>query len=503
MATALACLFFTVSFPGCEEEILEACPVCGLVDEGAVNISGEPRLDGLIDAVQRVNALAKEIEKNFYGDLDLLVEAFDGSFDPKVASLEEIESFVQKIHSSIFENSQITVTASIEPVECWVDTRLAYEAVLSCQKFLLCFVSQTCEQAAPVGSCSGLCVGECTSCNDCFSNIEYQIDTDTDTDSHVENEECLNSCVGTCINANCHGICLGQCSGSCSSYDNNGDCSGYCSGYCNGLCDFPVPYSCDGACLGRCKNPDSTISMECECRSDCAESSEEQVVCSGNCRGHSRPLGCEPQNCEDSGLEECREMAKHLAWSAIKCEPARFHFGVKMSSVDLSERNRLLSLVRLIEGVLARTAQDHAKLSLLIDGNDDAKEMPLEALEEDDLPEELWVSFGLEYLKDDYSDTKFLEDAHVSKQRKYLPLESLKARIAWLSNETAQRDYKIATGINHCIEPAFDDAYKILDTLLPVVMPVVNNTIEPDRTGGLYKILDSQAALLSLARGNF
>ncbi len=465
--------------PGCEE-VLEACAPCGNVTDGDVNISGDPRLDGTLEAFQRVRRFAESAAAGFDRDKEMLIETFEIS---EAAGIEEI---VAEIESQLLGNQTVDVAIALEPARCWVDAEYAIASELACEELLECNLPRKPSQWIKAPLCTGLFVGECDArcLGQCFD------------ETLPSERSCTEECVGTCseiTGQSCPGMCRGSCSSACSAYRANGECAGGCSGLCTGVCEAPIPFYCGGSCYGHCR-VDLGEGNLCrgQCRGGCVDHSGKGKG-QGTCRGHLRPAGF------DEECSECREMAKWIAWSMLTCWPAAVKLSVDFSPEYEDDRTDFLARVRKLERVLARTANKYAALALLVDGVDVTSELEPQDLTEtvsENTPE-------IDYLK---SETD-VEDLGVVFSRRFLPLSGLKARVKMLAGTATQGDFLITSNALPCITPAFEEAASLLGEMIPAVNSGADlemdracsiTSIEAD-TPCLYRVVDEQAALLTLA----
>jgi hypothetical protein len=478
--------------PGCEE-VLETCPPCGSVAGGAVNISGNPALDGNFEALQRILALAREAEADLDEGLAALAALVgapvpdDGRFDAAA-----VGDLLEELVPAIVEVSGATVAVAAEQGGCRVDDELALGRQAACERSAGCYVRDDCE-AALAGSCRGLCTGDCGADCDgaCYAPAE------------AAGAACLATCVGACsglVAADCPGRCLGTCLGTCSAHGADGQCSGACAGQCTGTCEHVAPFACDGTCAGQCRVA-HPVDAPCEnCRGNCSEG-----ACDGECLGHFRVRGCDqPSRCV--GVIACQETGRLLAWANLRCAPSTAEVRVGWAQDFPGDRAAHAAAARLLERVLTRLAGHRAALALLVDGRDVTGELEPAALTEDLLADpgdhpELEV---LDYLADD----RALCALGVVPARRHLPLSGLLARLGVLEDVAGDSDLQIAAGAMPCVAPAFEEAHGLLSALLPVTDPDLcaacagdgeadPSALLPDRDAGLYRVVDAIEALFS------
>ncbi|MFO8072355.1 MAG: hypothetical protein R6V85_10825 [Polyangia bacterium] len=491
-------LLLALSQPGCEE-VLEVCAPCGLVSEGVVDISGDPRMDSAFEAVYRLGSEALEAAEAFdrgMAELAAQVGATapeDGEFDAA-----DVAQIVAAIRAELDEPDGIDLRVEIERGGCWVDSELALERQLICEEAAGCYVSPECAGEI-AGSCTGLCAGDCgASCDgDCYRSVESG-----------DALGCLLDCVGSCagmVAGLCPGRCVGLCEGTCSAHDSDGDCNGRCRGDCTGVCELGTPFSCPGTCAGLCRIPHQYGEPCPICRGDCTDGS-----CGGSCRGQFRPAGCDmPTRCE--GVYECQEASRWLAWAYLRCDPGRARVAVEMGAQYTGDRARAVGTARLLERIATDTLSGHAWASLLVDGIDVTGELASPGGIEEDLAagaQERPELAGLEYLNDPVT----LCELGVDAERRQLPLSGLKAHLGHLAGGVDAGDFTIPAGAMPCVQPALEDAVELLGKLVPTSGGGDCSNItggggtsggpEADRSAGLYRLLDAQSALLDGLAGD-
>ncbi len=485
-------LLLALSQPGCEE-VLEVCAPCGLVSEGMVDISGDPRVDAAFEAVQRLDHEALEATELFDGRMAELAARL-GAAAPESGEFDaaDVAQLVEEIRAELDEPAGIDLRMEIERGGCWVDSELALERQLICEEAAGCYVSPECADEIG-GACTGLCAGDCgASCDgDCYRSVESG-----------DASGCLLDCAGSCsgmVAGFCPGRCVGLCDGECSAHDSDGDCNGRCRGGCTGVCELGTPFSCAGTCTGLCRIPHQYGEPCPICRGDCTDGS-----CAGSCRGQLRPSGCDmPTRCD--GVYECQEASRWLAWAYLRCDPGRVRVAVELGAQYAGDRARAVGTARLLERIVADTLSSHAWASLLVDGIDVTGELASpEAIEEDlaagaqERPELV----GLEYLNDPVT----LCELGVDAERRQLPLSGLKAHLGYLASRVDAGDFTIPAGAMPCVQPAIEDAVELLGELVPTSGGGDCSDItgdggasggpEADRSAGLYRLVDAQGALL-------
>ncbi|MCK9461966.1 MAG: hypothetical protein M0R80_20235 [Proteobacteria bacterium] len=485
-----------LSSAGCEET-LEACAPCGVPSAGAVNVSGDPRLDGEIEAAVRAWQWGRRAEAGFDANVDALAHAVgyahaEGPSGTLHATAADVEQIAALLRAALFEQVGVATVIELEAPRCFADMGLALERQISCELSSGCYVGSGCEEA--LASCAGLCVGRCATesgsdAEDACGGFCYQ-----EVDAGADPEECLSRCVGTCAGGSvgpCAGRCRGTCSAGCSSYTADGACDGACPGNCDGTCSSAAPFDCDGICYGSCRvEADPETGCAGVCRGDCAGG-----VCDGACRGHVRPEGCDmPSRC--SGVLACQEVAKDLAWAYMACEPATARVHVELGAAFTGDAAALVDLAALLERALTAFQADFGRLSLLVDGVD-----PVGEIEPEDLVEPADAA-ARPYAVTDHED---LVAAGVPDERAGLPLFAMRARVSWLASEATGGEYEIAAGSMSCIRPALEEALELLDGLIPIEERDTSGSDpaewpEPviDRTRGLFRVLDGAAVLLGL-----
>lgn len=467
---------------GCEE-VLEVCAPCASVEDGDVNVAGDPRIDTTIDGVQAIRQFALQAEAAFHRDLQLLSTAFE--VDPEAG----MDVLTQAIRKALWVDQVVETAIIRQRARCWVDMELADRAELSCETKLSCNLPLSAGTGERRPDCIGWFVGQCDgSCEGtCYGDS-------------TSSSNCGTQCVGTCVNDGpvfCPGKCYGVCSEACDSYSEDGECAGHCPGQCAGICASTSGFPCSGSCYGRCaSDADGGVCDDGECHGKCTQTNGGDAP-PGLCRGNVVYREYDP-NCGD-----CAEAAEALAWSRINCEPAlvevaiRFLPGALLQEVD---KTALVHKATVLELALSRMATDLAKLSLLLDGEDDAGKMTAESLiptytKENPMPEFLEKA----------------EDYGVVQERKYLPLDKLKARVGWMTEFATSGTFKLAAGVLPCVTPALESARAILEQMVPVIETSggSGNGFDVDRTCSrakashlapcLFSLRDDQLTLINIS----
>jgi hypothetical protein len=479
---------------GCEE-VLEACAPCGLVSDGATTVSGDPRLDGVLEAVGLHAAWGARVEADYDAQLDALAHAVgyvhdEGANGVLSPSPDQAAQIASSVEGSLFSGAGVTTTIELSMPRCTVDSALALARQIVCEDAAGCYIDATC--GAALGSCAGLCVGSCAietadaGAADCAGACYAEV--------AAAGDACLDECIGTCELADagaCDGRCRGGCDGACSAYGSDGACDGACQGSCSGSCSSASPIPCPGRCEGSCRVAwDGATGCNGTCRGSCATG-----LCDGACLGQFRPEGCDqPSQCD--GVLACQETGKDLAWAHMRCAPGAARVHVELGASFAGDAARIAALASTLERTLALLLRDYGQLSLLVDGNDAAGEAAAEdiaeAADEDARP--YAVTDPTELLK-----------AGVPAERASLPLFALRARTSALAGEVGGGGYKVAAGSMPCAAPAFEDALSIMDALIPIEArdtsasdPAAWPAPVVDRTRGLYRVLDGAAILLGL-----
>jgi len=309
------------------EETLEVCAPCAVPAEGNAAVSGDPRLDGTVEAVIEAREVGSRATSAFDAAVSSLALAFEVELDaPSAPTASDARAVADRIRSSLLEIQGANVTVTVDRPSCWVDSAAALERQISCEDFADCFVADDCA-AGQRGSCTGLCRGECvvrtggSSENLCAGGACYVA-------ADQAGDACIETCVGICSSAAafpCPGRCHGACDLPCSAYSSLGECSGACPGLCTGLCESELPIACGGTCAGLCRVP-LGVDGACAgtCLSDCplGECSAVGGEGDGECRGHFRPDGCDMEE-RCAGVLGCREAGRCLAWTGPRSAPRR------------------------------------------------------------------------------------------------------------------------------------------------------------------------------------
>lgn len=475
------------------EETLEACAPCGAVSGGATNISGDPRLDGLLEAVGRHSAWGSRAEADFDASVDALAHAAGYAHDEGDdgilhATPEQLASVVSIVRAALFTQTGVETATELAMPRCAVDAKLALARQKVCERAAGCYVDSACDFA--LGSCAGQCAGSCTAerpdggLSDCGGGCYV--------DADGAGGACLDECIGACALADagpCAGRCRGACASTCSAHASDGACDGACAGACAGLCITASPAACAGECLGSCRVPfDPASGCAGTCRGGCAAG-----ACDGACLGQFRPEGCDlPSRCD--GVLACQETGKDLAWAYLRCAPGAARVHAEVGAGFTGDEARLVRIAAAYEATLSLVLRDYGPLSLLVDGVDPSGEVAaadmVEGIDTDARP----------YAVREHGA---LVEAGVPDDRAGLPLSALRARVSAVSGEISGGGYTIAAGPMPCVEPAFEEALALLDALVPIAARDTSGADpagwpEPvvDRTRGLYRVLDGATALL-------
>ncbi len=469
------------ALPGCEE-VLEVCQPCGVLEDGDRTIAGDPRIDGTFEALQEIRLTVEGMARDHDRRLEDLMTIFSM---PEASDTAALKAEIARLFGP---SSASPMIAAVRSSRCFVDWESAVSAEQSCE-------SRLCNTRVSTASalCRGYFIGGCPGIEGgtCFQAAA---------------EGCDGECVGVCggmASGACAGICRGVCEGgSCFAFDEQGNCSGHCTGSCTGSCEDDAPFDCNGVCTGVCGRV--------EADAGCDDVGEQRGGCParvepGICRGHLFAAGCDDQcrDCLDEA-RDCREMAKFVAWSRMSCDPASVTLLLDMTGDPPEPELRLLQ-ARALERILSATAVDFAWLSLALDGEDAAGE-----LETADMIRENETS-RLDDAASQYFD---VDNLPVDSSRAQLPLENLKARVAWLVEKvpTTEAGYRVAAGTYPCVVQALDDAKEWVSGWVPVApnpaddgneRPFVADrscaTVPPDAAiPCLYELLEQQSEILGL-----
>jgi len=190
-------------------------------------------------------------------------------------------------------------------------------------------------------------------------------------------------------------------------------------------------------------------------------------------------------------------MTRLLAWANLRCEPAGARLGVEMSPLATElDKGAIIARVSRLQSILAAILDDYGKLSLLAEGADVAQ------------------MIGPDDLKDEYQfDTRPRPAGGLSMEdlgawgyveaREHLPLTGLKARLGMLRIKGTSGDYEISAGSLPCVQPAFEEAWSMVDVLIPCTAieedgdDVIHSFVE-NRAGGLYRVVDGMEVIMGL-----
>jgi hypothetical protein len=195
----------------------------------------------------------------------------------------------------------------------------------------------------------------------------------------------------------------------------------------------------------------------------------------------------------------CQETSRELAWAYLRCAPSTVEVRVEVTPAFSGSLSQAVSRAAQLERVMSSLLLAYGRLSLLVDGVD-----PLGALVNDALDETYDAQtrprpaqgLGLDALGQyGYVET-----------RESLPLEGLKGRVAMLVENATKGDYEIAAGPLTCVGPAFEEAWAMLEALVPAMCEDTDGEegfeiCSVDRSAGLYRVLDGTNTMLSLEWG--
>ena len=494
-ALGLAAMLVSAVLPGCED-VLEACPPCGKIEDGDITIANEPRLDHSFLALQRIRTRVDRIREEFTDTLEALSVGMGLSENER----GDLDTLANRIGLELKGRK-----VEIRPPEC----RMSREAAVAFQ--------QRCEAHACPGQptkkttiyCAGLLRGECDARTEggCFT-------ADPDAD-------CSDGCIGGCNDAP-----------SCPEPND-----GFCRESYNGICYSDTPYACDGACDGLCERSESANCVAPDWFiGHCTGASP-----GGTCLGNIYPIGCAEScpgcgddTCEDcDGAVVCRETAKFVAWSTLQCDGAEIHIEKKELSTDdidtdgstdtgdtdtgdtgttddtdtdTTENSLSYNMMTqvLVEKYYRTILNDYIWLSLLVNGK--AGEYDLTNL----------LTRNSAWSIDDGTfryESDAPTDLHIDKTRLALPLENMKSHFHWFQKTAldSEAGYQITFGAYECVTDALEEAQSMLSKMVPTVEhPQDDGTVyysadESCKSGDspvcLYNLLNQLSKLLSPITG--
>lgn len=482
------------------EETLEVCAPCGLPSEGNSAVSGDPRIDSALESAIRLEREGDRASAAFDEGLVRLADELGVELlQPSSPGLEDTQAVADALWTSLLGVEGVEVQVILDWPTCSVDSSLALRRHVQCETFADCFVTSSCESALR-GSCTGRCVGMCrvrpegqdtTWCQEggCFQATD------------MAGDSCLEGCIGACVTEDgvaCPGVCSGACDETCTSYTSTGDCAGFCPGTCRGICTSDEPMECsgDGVCDGLCRLPDAEdLSCPGLCLSTCPDGTclDEGGEGTGTCIGHFRPEGCDlATRC--SGVLECQEASRELAWAYIECGSTDAEVAVEFTPLFGGSRLPILSRAAALEEMLDGIMPHAKQISILVDGVDPSGGLVAADLEEE-YDESLRPGPSGGLALEDLGEHPFIAD------RETLPLSGLKGRLGMLMQEATNGDYKIAAGPLPCVGPALEEAWWMVEGLIPMSCDDEDNDgvyeqCELDRTRGLYRVLDGMNLLV-------
>ena len=198
----------------------------------------------------------------------------------------------------------------------------------------------------------------------------------------------------------------------------------------------------------------------------------------------------------------------------MRCTASSVEISPRVTA-DMADQPSIIQKSEALQSALRDIADDYAWLSLLLDGVDVSTSQDLS-------PDfEKSATGGLDENSDQYYDFSSLDAADIPPldlNRKYLPVEALKARIYWLSRVSMNSSggFRITAGNFDCLQPALDDAASLLLAMVPVVRNQTDGAddyvadtqcersgavgIDPVPVPCLYNLISLQAELLDLPR---
>jgi modification target Cys-rich repeat protein len=333
------------------------CGPCGSVLVGDSNPSGDPMLDGFLQAVGNLQNATASIQGDFQANVVALAKVYgvnaSNGFDPSL-----VDDVIEAMKADVAQDLDGGLRVSYRSPSCQADVEIAAQAQARCEKSALCDV--TANQGQSSVKCSGTCDGSCS--GQCSGALSCTVMGPT--------ANCEGTCEGVCelsAAASCDGTCHGKCSDGCSATDAKGDCQGSCRGTCAGSCELKAPAKCTGTCHGRCRvNQDSA-----QCTGDAQCSGKCDAQCSGGCQGDFDPPSASV-SCEAS--VKCRVQARAQAKAALKCQPARldldYAFKTGATAADQAEFVVRLGQLKVRAAAIVNGA---ARLSAVVTGKVDGQ----------------------------------------------------------------------------------------------------------------------------------
>jgi hypothetical protein len=400
---------------------------CGTLAGGDSDISGHPVLDGSFAALL-------EMERHAFGVLGirdqllLAIYILCGDFGVECSGEAPVGEVVAELKDAIQATISASVSGAVEvchvPPECSAGIPAAMAAMYECESGMGCDVDDGCLSSTTV-QCMGQCHGACS--GGCEGACEFE----------VSGGECWGTCDGTCETTtaeDCFGACEGICAGQCYGNWSGESCDGVCSGTCLGVCDTCAPQACPGGCTGICFT-EAPISDLCEglFHGSC------EGECEGGCQGDVRVWSCNLDGACVASADCQRYPARLWARAAVACTEAEVEaYYVCKASLDAGAKAAFTAKMDTLAATFGPLEQATRENMDMVDP-DSCNEVGYQPglVVMLSVFEELWELFQDGDLDDGIDPAKY-----------------------------------------DCVEPAFEEAWALLDELLPEQQEVLAAQLE-------------------------
>jgi hypothetical protein len=397
---------------------------CGTLADGDSDISGHPVLDGSFAALLALRDHADAIRD----DLDATVGDLCQAFEAECPADATVADRVAELKTEIEAEISACVAGGIEvchvPPECSAGIAAAMAAMYACESGMGCDVDDGCLSSMVTG-CEGECNGACS--GGCSGYCEAE----------VTGWECWGLCDGICETTtaeDCLGACDGICAGECYGTQTGDSCDGVCSGTCLGICEACAPEECPGDCTGICL-AEPLLSDLCEgtCHGSC------NAECDGGCRG-------------DVQIQTCCIFGECVATGSCADRPARLRARAEVACTGAEVETYYKTEIGLSGDAMA----------LLMAGMD--------ALAAAFGPLEQATFENLDMCDADWCGEYGFQSGLVVAQSIFDDL--------WQAFQDGDLDDGIEPAKYDCVEPAFEEAWVILDDLVSQQQEVLAAQLE-------------------------
>lgn len=262
---------------------------------------GDPRIDGILSAVDQLENTVAAANAQFQTGLEALETAF--GLSPVGSLSARVDALVAEMEAEIVAGTSDGLLMYQPGITCVADRDAVEAAQTACEthhcsgETMNAGIKTQCE-----GTCLGACEGSCDALGTALCRTE------------IAGAECQGMCEGSCepdAGAFCDGVCDGACSGTCTD-DSSGDCEGYCSGECSSTCEISTSSACQGECTGFCTEEELGI-----CEGDIICDGTCDGICAGSCEGVLVP-GTIFADCDMSA--SCSAQAELASVAHVECD---------------------------------------------------------------------------------------------------------------------------------------------------------------------------------------